>query len=230
MELAGLVSIVAIFSIWEFLFPARKKTRKLSLLDVGAVLNIFIFSLICKTMIGPPATNIALLSDLSLPRKYFFTILLVDFILYWAHRCMHGKFLWKTHYFHHSVSELDWVRGLYTSGSHISMYLIPQLLVGYYLFGFTSMEMLPLFIFAYFVQMWQHANITVNLGVINYIIISPQSHRLHHSINKEEYNSNFAAVFSFWDVLFGTYRHPGDESYQLGSQSSLPLFRSLIGY
>lgn len=232
LEMTLLFVIIMFFILWEYKKPARRNKLKLSRLDCIAVINTTLFSFVGKLLIQPNQSLIdgAIFASWSMPAKYAGAIFLVDFILYWAHRFMHSKWLWQTHHFHHSVHELDWLKGLYTSGSHLLMYLIPQLVVGYFLFGFSRVEMISLFTLAYFVQMWQHANIRVPMGYLRYIFVSPQSHRLHHAKQRAYYNSNYGAIFSFWDVMFGTYQEPLSEAYSLGSDLKKPLLSSLIGY
>ena len=79
-------------------------------------------------------------------------------------------------------------------------------------------------------QLWQHANVTIEIGVLRYLFVTPQSHRLHHTLGKEvPRNKNFGAVFSVWDVMFGTYVAPSHEDYALGTEEDVPVVRGLIG-
>ena len=153
---------------------------------------------------------------------------MVDFLLYWLHRAMHTKYLWKTHWFHHSVKRMNWLKGLYTSATHIVMYVTPQLILGYYLFGFTMLQMTGCLVATYFTQLWQHANITAKIGVLEYVFITPQAHRMHHSLN-EVRDHNFGALFCVWDRMFGTYVTPKDECYALGIDKEYGLLRGLLG-
>ena len=63
-----------------------------------------------------------------------------------------------------------------------------------------------------YVSAWIHTNIRTNLGPLRYVLVSPQAHRVHHSIEPQHYDTNFGTVFSWWDYLFGT-RYPGDDEY-----------------
>jgi sterol desaturase/sphingolipid hydroxylase (fatty acid hydroxylase superfamily) len=142
---------------------------------------------------------------------------------------MHTGLLWNTHRFHHSVREMDWLKGAYMSGTHIAMYLAPQVLIGYYVLGFSRIEMAIAVVTGYFVQLWQHANVTIEIGLLKYVFVTPQSHRLHHAFGEEVRDKNFGAVLSVWDVLFGTYVAPSDEDYALGVPDEVPVVRGLIG-
>ncbi|MFV0524697.1 MAG: sterol desaturase family protein [Acidimicrobiales bacterium] len=57
----------------------------------------------------------------------------------------------------------------------------------------------------------QHANLRLNFGPLRYLLVTPQSHRIHHSVDPVHYNSNYASVFA-WDRLFGT-QHKDSASY-----------------
>ena len=232
IEVFFLCLIIAIFMLWEHIQPTRKITKPRQLFDIVALINISIFSLLCKWLLTPSiADNTAtvLAYEVRWPR-FLISIIIVDFILYWLHRWMHGPYLWKTHRFHHSVTDLNWIKGIYTSGTHIVLYVLPQLIVGYHLMKLNALEMLLAFILSYFIQMWQHANITVNIGLFKYIFVTPQSHRLHHSIDRSDSDTNYGAIFSFWDVLFRTFKYPKNENYLLGIKGKVPLVRGLIGF
>ena len=107
--------------------------------------------------------------------------------------------------------------------------LAPQILIGHYVFGFSRIEMAMAVVIGYFVQLWQHANVTIDIGVLKYVFVTPQSHRIHHALAEEARDRNFGAVLSVWDVLFGTYVAPTHEDYALGVADDVPLVRGLVG-
>ena len=232
VELAALILLVGIFMFWEKRSPARNVNHRVSKFDLLVVLNLSLFSLLCKTLIPYDAywTSLAPFAKINSVLRYGGAVLSIDFILYWVHRFMHHRLLWKSHRFHHTPRELNWLTGLYTSGTHIAMYVIPQLLICFYIFGFTRVEMLIVVVLSYFVQFWQHANIDIDGGFLKYIFVTPSSHRVHHASGAKTFNTNFGAVFSFWDVLFGTYHHPTKDKYPLGVARRSSLFRNLVGY
>ena len=229
-EKASLILFIVLFAIWEIRRPARPKRTILESFDVIAILNVSVFSLICKWLLTPSSGYAhAPLGDLSLPAKVIAALVAIDFTLYWIHRSMHSPLLWNSHRFHHSIREVNWLKGIYTSGTHITMYLAPQILIGFYVFGFSNLEMAIAVVVGYFVQMWQHANVTVNIGVLKYVFITPQYHRVHHALSADVRDKNFGAVLSVWDLLFGTYLEPGDEDYEFGVADEVPVVRGLIG-
>ncbi|MDH3420662.1 MAG: sterol desaturase family protein, partial [Gammaproteobacteria bacterium] len=229
-EKASLILFVVLFAIWEARRPARPRRGTLQALDLIAVVNVGLFSVACKWLLTPSVGfESAPLGELPLAAKIVAALITIDFTLYWLHRGMHNPLLWNTHRFHHSVKQMDWLKGIYTSGTHIAMYLAPQVLIGYYVFGFSRVEMALAVIIGYFVQFWQHANVTIEIGVLKYLFVTPQSHRLHHALGEDVRDRNFGAVFSVWDVLFGTYVAPSHEDYELGIEGDVPVVRGLIG-
>jgi len=229
-EKASLLLFVALFVVWEALRPARPRHTAIQALDLIVVANVGLFSVACKWLLTPAAVFAAApLGDLHPAARILAALVVIDFTLYWLHRGMHSSALWNTHRFHHSIKEVNWLKGIYTSGTHIALYLAPQILIGYYVFGFTRVEMALAVVIGYFVQLWQHANVTIEIGVLKYLFVTPQSHRLHHASGIDVRNRNFGAVFSLWDVLFGTWRAPEHEQYELGVGERVPVVRGLLG-
>ena len=59
-----------------------------------------------------------------------------------------------------------------------------------------------------FFSLFPHMNLRLELGPFSSVFLGPQLHRIHHSANPSDYNTNFAGAFPVWDILFGTYRAP----------------------
>jgi len=145
------------------------------------------------------------LVDLSL---YVLFLLLIDLIFYLLHRLSHQfDWLWKLHRVHHSDPHVD----VSTHFRHhpieyIWVYSLFSLIV--WLFDIPVVIVAVYFVLATVVQMWHHANIKVGRSienVIGLIFITPQMHRVHHQKSWRESNSNFGAVFSFWDRALRTF-------------------------
>jgi sterol desaturase/sphingolipid hydroxylase (fatty acid hydroxylase superfamily) len=61
-----------------------------------------------------------------------------------------------------------------------------------------------------------HSNIKTHLGILRYVMVTPQSHRIHHSRLRAHRDKNFGAIFSLWDHLFGTQYRRYDEYPETG--------------
>lgn len=161
------------------------------------VMNIKALGMIAATMTWPFLIKIAIAHLLS------------DFCLYWIHRAMHkNQTLWKTHQFHHSAESLYWLSGFRTSFTHVFIYAFPQVLVGFYLFHFTPLELGLGFSVGALSNLFTHSNINIPKWLpLHWLVVTPDFHHPHHSQMGTQ-NKNFGNVFSIWDRLFGTYVDP----------------------
>ena len=136
-------------------------------------------------------------------------MLAADLIFYWVHRAQHRcEWLWAMHSFHHSDDDLNvtsssrhyWIEKPFWVLFYVPLGLIfrisPDVATAYG-FMFTFFAMFP------------HMNIRLELGPLTRIVLGPQLHRIHHSVYREHFNTNFAGAFPVWDLVFGTYRAPG---------------------
>jgi sterol desaturase/sphingolipid hydroxylase (fatty acid hydroxylase superfamily) len=110
---------------------------------------------------------------------------------------------WKFHAVHHSQSEMN----LFTSYRvHILEHLFAYSIVFIPMMSFK----VPVIdsVVCVFLQQWYsiiyHANLKTNYGPLRYFLVTPQSHRMHHSLQSEHHNRNFGTLFSIWDRIFGT--------------------------
>jgi sterol desaturase/sphingolipid hydroxylase (fatty acid hydroxylase superfamily) len=146
-------------------------------------------------------------------------VLAVDFMRYWLHRFAHqNDTLWRLHAVHHSVEQLYWLN---TARFHpiektlqMTLDSLPFLLMG------VDERVLALYYIAYSSNgFFQHCNIDVRYGFLNYVVGSAETHRWHHSRVPRESNANYGNTVIIWDVLFGTWFLPKDrEIAELGLQ------------
>ena len=137
---------------------------------------------------------------------YVIAFLALDFAGYWVHRLAHTvNFFWNNHIVHHSSEEFNLACALRQS---ISVYfriyaflLIPAAMLG------VPQQVIavvaPLHLFA---QFWYHTQHINRMGWLEYIIVTPAHHRVHHAINPEYLDKNYGQIFIFWDRLFGTFQ------------------------
>jgi sterol desaturase/sphingolipid hydroxylase (fatty acid hydroxylase superfamily) len=136
--------------------------------------------------------------------RFAIAILIVDF-LYWAqHYCNHKvRFLWKLHSLHHSQTELNFFTDF---RYHVLEYLVrfTFLVVPFLILRIDPPVIASVAIFLRWYSRFYHGNIRTNLGFLRYLLVTPQSHRVHHSIHAAHADLNFGAIFSIWDFAFGT--------------------------
>lgn len=148
-------------------------------------------------------------------------VLAVDFLRYWLHRAAHeNDTLWRLHSVHHSVEQLYWLN---TARFHpiekaLQMCLdsLPFLLMG------VDATVLALYYLSYAANgFFQHCNIRMRYGFLNYIVGSAETHRWHHSREPREANRNYGNTVIVWDLLFGTWFLPADRDVdELGLKDS----------
>ena len=162
------------------------------------------------------------------------TIVLTDFLGYWSHRVLHGRWLWNQHAWHHSPKRLNWVSGNRASLIHMLVATIPTIIIPVSLlfpieqFVGTSFFISTLFVF---IQHYIHSNI--KLGYQNYIelfLVTPRYHFVHHSTTRAYSDSNYAFILA-WDRCFGTFTDPGTvpENDPLGLNYETTNWRLLFG-
>lgn len=159
--------------------------------------------------------------------KFIFALLLLD-LMYWLQHFLNHKipFMWEFHKVHHSQTELNFFTDF---RYHVIEYLVRHtfLVIPFMIFTVTP----PVIVAFAIVQKWYtrfyHGNIRTDLGPLRYILVTPQSHRVHHSCRKEHYDKNFGSLFSIWDFLFRTQHMGFDEYPETGvPDNAFPLEKS----
>ncbi len=152
-------------------------------------------------------------------------LLVSQFFEYWAHRAMHEvPLLWRLHATHHSPGRLYFLNAArfhpLDATLLFTVALAPLILLG------AGSDLLLLFTVWVSVHgLFQHCNVRVRLGPLNYIFSMAELHRWHHSLKLEEANSNYGNNILFWDLVFRTVHYPKDRdaSAHIGL-SDLPNF------
>lgn len=142
--------------------------------------------------------------DLPFVVELFLIILVADLVQYWTHRAYHEvPLLWRLHAVHHSVKSMDWLAG---SRQHILELLLTRTLVlaPIFVFGFSKEVIDAYIVIVGFQAVFNHANVSVRLGPLRYLIVTPNFHHWHHAQDQEALDRNYAAHFAFLDYLFGT--------------------------
>ena len=131
-------------------------------------------------------------------------ILVADLVQYWTHRAYHEvPALWRLHAVHHSAKSMDWIAG---SRQHILELLITRTLIlaPIYVLGFSKDVIDAYIVVVGFQAVFNHANVSVRLGPLRYVIVTPNFHHWHHSQDQAALDRNYSAHFAFLDYLFGT--------------------------
>lgn len=151
-------------------------------------------------------------------------LVLADVVGYWSHRMRHTAVLWHFHAIHHSPTQLD---ALAAARMHPVDDVIDNTLVGLALFaaGFSAQVIFAIgpILFAHIAL--THARVGWTFGPLRKIFVSPAIHRAHHEVGDSK---NFAGMFSFIDVLFGTYAEPTGRQHGAGEDIPESLGAHLV--
>ncbi|MEI8135873.1 MAG: sterol desaturase family protein [Bacteroidota bacterium] len=128
-----------------------------------------------------------------------------DFMYYWLHRNDHFvRFFWAVHVTHHSSEEYNFTVGFRSSvfqPMYRFMYFIPLVLI-----GFKAIDIMFIYSATQIFGILAHTQTINKLGFLEYIIITPSHHRVHHASNVKYLDKNMGMLLVFWDKLFGTFQ------------------------
>lgn len=141
--------------------------------------------------------------------KTILSLILLDFFIYWQHVLTHKvPFLWRLHRVHHTDEDLD-------ASSALRFHPL-EILISYgfkvlltLLFGFSPLGVVLFEILLNTSAMFNHANLRLPKRLDSWlrkVIVTPDMHIIHHSVEQRESDSNFGFFFSLWDRVFGTYQ------------------------
>jgi len=136
---------------------------------------------------------------------WLLAFVLYDFCYYWLHRLGHERnVLWAAHSVHHQSEEYNLTTALrQTSSGFIFSWIfyLPLALVGVPPVVFITVASLNLLY-----QFWVHTRHIAKLGWLEWVLITPSNHRVHHAQNPAYLDRNYGGVFILWDRLFGTFK------------------------
>jgi len=154
----------------------------------------------------------------------------VSLFRYWMHRWQHNNaFLWSLHSYHHRVTDLTATNGEVSNPVDFALRnVVVFLVLG--VIGFNTFAVLLAFTVTNVTAVFSHCGGDVKGGFLNYLFVTPEVHRWHHSRKVPEgygYSCNYGVEFAFWDVIFGTYYlpHKDGETVQpqhIGHPDGLP--------
>ena len=129
--------------------------------------------------------------------------------------------LWKFHAIHHSSRDLDW---LSASRLHPVNEVVTKLaqVVPLYLLGFRGEALASVVPILTFWAIFIHANVRWDFGPLRYVIATPRFHRWHHTSEEEGLDKNFAGLFPWIDLLFGTFYMPNRQPVTFGVRDDVP--------
>lgn len=143
------------------------------------------------------------------PSLWLTSILVLDCTHYLFHRLSHRVgWMWQFHCVHHSDLDCDITTGI-RSHPFETIAILPLYCAVVGFFGIPIAMLLWYEVLTTFSQFFTHGNMHINATterVLRLVLVTPPMHRIHHSADLAEENSNFGGLLTFWDRLFGTYK------------------------
>jgi sterol desaturase/sphingolipid hydroxylase (fatty acid hydroxylase superfamily) len=156
-------------------------------------------------------------------------VLCLDLALYWQHRFFHQTpSLWRLHRVHHSDLAFDVTLGVRFHPLEIALSMAIKLGV-IALAGAPAVAVLIFEILLSAGSLFTHADVDLPQDVerrLRWLVITPDMHRVHHSVYREETDSNYGFHLSVWDHIFGSYRASPRDGH-LAMSIGLPVYRSI---
>lgn len=135
---------------------------------------------------------------------WILTFVAIDFVYYWYHRFSHRvRFMWAVHMNHHSSEEMNFTVALRQAWfgpiTKVPFFFILPII------GFDPLITALAGVAATLWGVTGHTQVIKTLGPLEYILVTPSSHRVHHGSNPEYIDKNYGNMFIVWDRLFGTF-------------------------
>ena len=218
----GALGVVALWeSVWELRQSSRppllRWLNNIAIWIIGSLLERYLLVVLgFAAALYAQDRNYGLMAMLQLSGflSILLSILLLDFIFYAIHRLWHAlPLLWKIHRVHHSDTDFDVSLALRRHPLELlinAAVIVPLILV----LGVPPVAVVLFQALRAAVLFFEHANVRLPQRLdrlLQYVVVTPSMHRVHHSSRREETDSNFSDMFPIWDRLFTTYRpHPID--------------------
>jgi sterol desaturase/sphingolipid hydroxylase (fatty acid hydroxylase superfamily) len=212
--LLWVVPMFIILIVIEIIYGHIKKKQTHTFMDTLSSLSSGMTNIL-KDVLGLVVVIISypyLLSKLSVYNMennilvYIVAFICLDFSGYWTHRLNHKiNLFWNQHVIHHSSEEFNLACALRQSFSDLlgytALFLIPAAVLGVPSDVITLLA--PVHLFG---QFWYHTQHIGKLGFLEYFLVTPSQHRVHHAINPIYIDKNLAPIFCIWDRWFGTFQ------------------------
>jgi sterol desaturase/sphingolipid hydroxylase (fatty acid hydroxylase superfamily) len=219
IRLGFFIGIFAVMGLWEIVAPRRALTVSKTVRWANNLGLVFINSLVLRILFPAAAVGVAaftaeqgwgLLNYYSLPLalSVVLAVVAMDFIIYLQHVLVHAvPALWRLHRVHHADLDYD-----VTTGARFHpIEIILSMLIKFAAIVVLGPPIVAVVIFEVVLNamaMFNHGNVRLPLGldrVLRLLVVTPDMHRVHHSVEDNEANSNFGFNLSIWDRILGTY-------------------------
>lgn len=221
IRIGAYVSVLILMTLWELMRPHRQLTNSKLCRWGGNLAIVALNTLVARILFAGGAFAVATtaqergwgllyLVEGPLWLEAAIGILALDFIIYWQHRIFHVvPLLWRFHMMHHSDLDLDVTSGVRFHPVEIVLSLAMKTM------AIIAVGASPIVVMIFEVvlnatSLFNHGNVAIPQRLdrlLRWIVVTPDMHRIHHSTDVRETNSNYGFNVPWWDRLFGTYCH-----------------------
>jgi len=239
VRLSVFIGILLLMAGLETVFPKRNREvsrwvrwpNNFALVALNtAVLRVLFPVAAIGVALYAQSHNWGLINRFGVPAAYAIpaVVIVLDCAIYLQHRVFHAiPILWRLHRMHHSDIDIDVTTGARFHPVEIVLSMLIKFVV-ILLLGAPAVAVLIFEVILNATAMFNHANVRVPHGLdkwLRLIVVTPDMHRVHHSVVIEETNSNFGFNLPWWDLMFRTYRAQPTAGHD-GMTIGLPFFRA----
>ena len=218
-RLISFFSILVLMAVLEFFLPRRKVNAERSVRWVSNIVIVVLDSVIARIILPTTTIAVALYAEKNGFGLFnlihvgdwlgvIACVLILDVLIYGQHIIFHKvPWLWRFHRMHHSDTHIDVTTGIRFHPVEIILSLLIKF-AAIIVLGVPALAILLFEIILNATAMITHSNLRIPIGldkVLRCIFVTPDMHRVHHSVHRYETDSNYGFNFSIWDRLFGTY-------------------------
>ncbi|HHH13617.1 MAG TPA: sterol desaturase family protein [Thiolapillus brandeum] len=233
IRLGFFFGVFAVVAAWELAAPRRRLTVSRTLRWTSNLGLVFLNSLVLRLLFPAAAVGVAALAEerdwglFNLVEAPFavavlLSVVAMDFVIWLQHVVFHAiPVLWRLHRVHHADLDYD-----VTTGARFhTIEIILSMLIKFATIMLLGPPVVAVVIFEVLLNataMFNHGNVKLPARldrVLRWVLVTPDMHRVHHSVEDDEANSNFGFSLTWWDRLFGTYRdqpRAGHEGMTIG--------------
>lgn len=220
IRIGAFVGVLGVMALWEIAAPRRTATVSKSLRWTNNLAIVALNSILLRVLFPTAAAGAAVFAaenlwglfnylDLHRAYKIILSVILLDLAIYLQHVVFHAlPLLWRLHRVHHTDLDFDVTTGVRFHPVEIILSMLIKITVIAVL-G-PPVEAVVIFeILLNASSMFNHGNVRIPQAIdrlLRLFVVTPDMHRVHHSVAENETNSNFGFNLSIWDRLFGTYR------------------------
>ena len=220
IRLGAFVGVFVAMALWEAAAPRRQRTYSRLMRWPSNLAIVVLNTALVRVLLPATAVSLALLgaqrgwglmNNLMLPAwgKVAASVLLLDLAIYLQHVMFHAvPALWRLHRMHHADLDFDVTTGARFHPIEIVLSMLIKFGVVVAL-GAPAVGVLIFEVLLNATSMFNHGNVRIPAGIdrrLRWLTVTPDMHRVHHSIVASETNSNFGFNLPWWDHLLGTYR------------------------